>query len=168
MKRLDQELPSSLVETLGGIVKGEVADLQHARHGMKTPPWEFSCDLYDQVKDFFIYKDKGGAIGHISWVYYRNDPNRIIRLGLHEGEIKYSLTLEPYRGKNLYPLTLIQIQKYLRGKGYRRVFICVEERNLPSIRGIEKAGFKTISRLQLIKVMGIQLSKKYYWSEAIG
>lgn len=142
------------------IIKGNPDELEKARQGTQQPPWEFCSDLYDGVKDFFIYKNNG-AIGHISWIYYKNDPNRIIELNDDEGEIKYSLTLPQFRGKGIYPAALIKVQRYLKEHGYKRVYICVEHDNLPSIKGIEKAGFTFITSVNLIKIAGVQLSKKY-------
>ena len=144
----------------GYIRKGVITDLAISRKSMAAPSWEFSCDLYDGVKDHFIYK-KNGAIGHISWIYYKNDPNRIIELRKDEGEVKYSLTLPELRGKGIYPDVLIEVQRYLKGKGYKRLFICTREDNLASVRGIEKAGFTFITKINLIKVMGMQVSKRY-------
>ena len=142
------------------IIKGKPDELEKARKNMEPRPWEVCCDRYDGVKDFFIYRNNG-AIGHISWIYYKNDPNRIIDLGIDEGEIKYSLTLPQFRGKGIYPATLIKVQRYLKEHGYKRVYICVEHDNLPSIKGIEKAGFKFVTSINLIKIAGVQLSKKY-------
>ena len=142
------------------IIKGNPDELEKARKNIAPLPWEFCCDRYDGVKDFFIYRNNG-SIGHISWIYYKNDPNRIIDLGIDEGEIKYSLTLPQFRGKGIYPATLIKVQRYLKEQGYRRVYICAEHDNLPSIKGIEKAGFKFITSINLIKIAGVQLSKKY-------
>lgn len=144
----------------GFIKKGELFELDNLRKTTKTLPWEFSCDLYDSVKDFFIFK-KNGEIGHISWIYYKGVPNRLIKLSENEAEIKYSLTLEPYRGMGLYPMTLVESQKYLKGKGFKRVFICVDKDNIPSIRGIEKAGFNIIGKIKLIKLLGFQLNKRF-------
>ncbi len=142
------------------IIKGNPDELEKARKSMELLPWEFCCDLYDGVEDFFIYR-KNGEIGHISWIYYKDDPNRIIKVHDGEGEIKYSLTLPQFRGKGIYPATLIAIQKYLREHGHRRVYICAKHDNLPSIKGIEKAGFKFVTNINLIKIMGIQVNKKY-------
>ncbi len=142
------------------IIKGNLDDLEPMRKSGQPVPWEFCCDLYDGVKDFFIKKNNG-AIGHISWIYYKGDPNRIIELDSDEGEIKYSLTLPELRGKGFYPATLIRIQRFLREKGYKRVFICAREDNRPSIKGIEKAGFKRVAEVNLVKIMGVQLSKRY-------
>ncbi len=150
----------SYSELVNSIAKGNPDEIEQARQRTQPLPWEFCCDIYDGVKDFFIFRNNG-EIGHISWIYYKNDPNRIIELSNDEGEIKYSLTLPQFRGKGIYPATLLRIQQYLKEHGYKRVFVCVKENNLPSIRGIEKAGFKFISKINLLKIMGIQLNKRY-------
>jgi RimJ/RimL family protein N-acetyltransferase len=160
-KKLDHAVAYSGNQDVDGYVKkGERAELEKSRKNMNTPCWEFSCDLYDGVKDFFIYK-KNGLLGHISWIYYRNDPNRIIDLAADEGEVKYSLTLPEFRGKGIYPATLIEVQRYLKEQGYKRLFICTREDNLPSVKGIEKAGFEFVTKINLIKVLGMQVSKRY-------
>jgi|ERR1700690_3110810 len=163
VKELDSAIRvSSAVESNGHkqIVKGDAGDLEIVRKNMAEIPWEFMCNIYDGVKDFFIYKDDG-LIGHISWVYYRGDPNRIIDLAADEGEIKYSLTLPQFRGQGIYPAVLTRIQRVLLENGCKRAFICVKEDNQPSIRGIEKAGFKFLTRINLLKVLGVQISKRY-------
>ena len=163
VKELDSDISFSSGAQSNGykqIVKGDSGDLEILRRNMTQVPWEFMCNLYDGVKDFFIYKDDG-VIGHISWVYYRGDPNRIIDLAVDEGEIKYALTLPQFRGRGIYPAALIRIQRFLQENGCKRIFICVKEDNRPSIRGIEKAGFKFLTKIDLLKVLGIQLSKRY-------
>lgn len=142
------------------IVQGNAADLENLRKSRRPIPWEFCCDLHDGVTDFFISR-RNGAVGHISWIYYRKDPNRIIDLAWHEAEIKYSLTLPEFRGQDLYPATLTKIREFLRKKGYKRVFICAREDNRSSIRGIEKAGFQYTAKIDFTKIMGVQLSKRY-------
>lgn len=162
VKELDASMNSlGLYSVLdNSIIKGRKDEIEQARKSMQAPAWELCCDLYDGVKDCFIYKNDG-MLGHISWIYYKNDPNRIIDLAVDEGEIKYSLTLPQFRGKGIYPATLIKIQRSLGKNGYRRVYICAKNDNLPSIRGIEKAGFKFITEINVIKIMGIQLNKRY-------
>lgn len=140
--------------------KCELAELEMLRKSMLNPSWELLCDTYDGVKDCFVFKDDNGTIKHISWLYYEGDPNRILRLGPRDVEIKYSLTLPEFRGKGLYTKTLLAIQDYARGAGYRKVFIGVDQQNLPSKKGIEKAGFVLAGRLRLIKFAGIQINRR--------
>ena len=141
------------------IRKGNLLEIGRLRNSQKFAYWEFNCDKYDGVKDFYIsiYNE---SLQHISWIYYRKDPNRILRLGKYDAEIKYCLTLPEYRGRGIYPMILTSIASYLRAKGFRNLFICVEKNNIASIRGIEKAGFQALRTIKLIKLFGIQLSRK--------
>ncbi|MGH8542283.1 MAG: GNAT family N-acetyltransferase [Gammaproteobacteria bacterium] len=152
------------------IVKGELPDLESGRKLSALHSWEFQCDLYDGVRDFFWYKENG-RIGHISWLYYKGDPNRVLRLTEKECEIKYCLTRPELRGKGLYPAALQQIQRYLKKQGYQRCYICVKDDNTPSIRGIEKSGFQPIGSMCLLKAFGVQISRRRttsYLSKAVG
>jgi ribosomal protein S18 acetylase RimI-like enzyme len=140
------------------IAKGEVADLAACRSGEPPIPWECKCDVFDGVTDFFVHRD-GGRIGHISWLYYKDHPNRLLRLSEGECEIKFCLTFPTFRGRGLYPAALSAIQAYLTQQGYQRCFICVKEDNIPSIRGIEKAGFHRLGSLRMLKAFGLQISR---------
>jgi RimJ/RimL family protein N-acetyltransferase len=144
----------------GDIARGNAGDLETLRQRPGPVPWEFCCDRLDGVTDFFVGRSNG-SIGHISWIYYRKDPNRIIDLAPDEAEIKYSLTLPEFRGQGLYPATLGRIREFLRKKGYKRVFICVRADNRSSLRGIEKAGFQRTAKIRLVKIMGVQVSRRY-------
>ena len=154
------EFSTNDLETkMNSVRKGEVADLENAKRCVQIPPWEFLCNEYDGVTDFFI-ATKDDSVQHISWIYYGKDPNRILQLQEGDAEVKYCLTLPEFRGQGLYPLTLWKIAEYLHQKMLRRVFICVHEENESSVRGIEKAGFKRLGKVRLRKVAGIQFSKK--------
>jgi RimJ/RimL family protein N-acetyltransferase len=140
------------------IRKGGAADLQAGRAALDRVPWELQCDIYDGVQDFFVHTD-GAQIAHISWLYYRDDPNRILQLADSECEVKFCLTRPEFRGRGLYPAALTTIQQYLRQRGYKRCFICVKEGNEPSIRGIEKAGFQRVGSTRVRKALGVQVSR---------
>ena len=143
------------------IVKGDLGELIRIREGLQQVPWEFKCDLYDGVKDFFVYRDaERGKLGHISWIYRAQDPNRTLRLGTGECEIMFCLTDPEYRGRGLYPRALKAIQRHLRELGYRRCFICVRDDNASSIRGIEKSGFRLVGKTRFRKIFGVQVSRR--------
>ena len=140
------------------VVKGELRDLEYARKQLERIPWEFMCDVYDGVKEFFVFKDAGnGALGHISWLYYEGDPNQTLRLGARECEVRFCLTLPEYRGRGLYPGALRAIQRYLKQRGFGKCFICVRDDNVSSIRGIEKSGFRLAGRTHLLKIFGFPI-----------
>jgi RimJ/RimL family protein N-acetyltransferase len=143
------------------VVKGNLGDLARARSRLQRVPWEFKCDLYDGVTDFFVHWDaERGTPGHISWIYHEGDPNRTLRLAANECEIMFCLTLPEYRGRGLYPSALIAIQRYLGAQGYRRCFICVRDDNVSSIRGIEKSGFTLVGSTRFRKLFGFQVSRR--------
>ncbi len=146
------------------IAKGTFTDLEHARNQLKPVPWEFQCDLFDNVCDYFVAKDSTG-VKCICWIYYSSDHNRILKLGPNDAEIKFCLTLPEARGQGLYPVVINAIKAYLSEKGLLRVYMCVHKENKPSIRGIEKAGFVCVGSLKLRKVLGVQISKRYVAAE---
>lgn len=147
-----------------GVRKGDSVELERLIDHCRPVPWEFQCHHYDRVKDFFIAYD-GDGIQHISWIYYNGNPNRILCLGHQDAEIKYSLTLPPFRGKGLYPRVLTAIVRFLGQQGFRRAFICVDKGNAPSIKGIKKAGFGYVGEVRLRKLMGFQISRRVNTSE---
>jgi RimJ/RimL family protein N-acetyltransferase len=140
------------------IVKGQLPDLELERRERRPVPWELQCDVYDGVRDFFVYIE-AGRVGHVSWLYYKNDPNRILQLDEGECEVKFCLTFPEFRGQGLYAAALRVIQVYLKERGLHRCFICVKSDNIASIRGIEKAGFRRVGATRLRKVLGLQVSK---------
>jgi len=153
------DLPSPGVA--GAFCKGDLQELEATWSRMNHPPWEFMCSVYDNVTDCFVFKTTDGQIAHISWIYYKADPNRIIDLRENEAEIKYSLTLPEYRGQGLYSSALAHIQHFLMTKGYGRVYICSYLHNLPSIAGITKAGFEYVTGLKFIRILGLRCKRRY-------
>lgn len=143
------------------IRRGSVEDLARNSSRFDPPPWEFQCHIYDRVKEFYVAVSERREIEHISWVYYTDDPNRFISLRSGEAEIKYCLTLPECRGRGLYPRVLKTIASQLLRQGVRRVFICVNADNHASIRGVMKAGFVRVDRVRVVKVFGIQVSKRW-------
>lgn len=144
--------------------KGEVSELDRLKMEMKAVPWEFSCHEYDGVKDFFVGCD-GSKIVSIVWVYYKDDPNRLLKLGSRDVEVKYGLTLPEYRGRGLLPRILRAQAGYLKERGIRCMYACIHEQNRASIRGTMKAGFKLVGRCRLVKLFGVHVSRRFVTSE---
>ena len=65
-----------------------------------------------------------------------------------------AFTLEPWRGKNLYPSVLQRALEYGRDLKLDRSTIFVEAKNTPSIRGVTKAGFTLFQKLLLKTILG--------------
>ena len=157
---LDGTIDKYPIDGCYNIKKASLQELKELSFTPEPISWEFCCHEFDGVDHCFI-AHKNGDICHVSWIYFKGDQNRIIDLGEKEAEIKYCLTLPPYRGKGIYPKVLTEICDYLKYKGLDRVFIAVDKNNVPSIKGIRKAGFKPITKIKLLKIMGIQLNKRF-------
>ena len=144
--------------------KGEISELDSLKMEMESVPWEFSCHEYDGVTDFFVGCD-GSRIVSIVWICYKDDPNRLLKLGSRDAELKYGLTLPEYRGRGLLPRILRAQARFLRERGIRRMYACIHEQNRSSIRGTMKAGFKLAGKCRLLKLFGVQVSKRFVTSK---
>ena len=65
-----------------------------------------------------------------------------------------AFTLEPWRGRNLYPAVLQRALEFGGILDLKRSTIFVEAKNTPSIRGVTKAGFNLFQKLLLTTVLG--------------
>ena len=150
------------VDSVDGVVirKGKIEDFDRVSDKLDFVPWEFSCHKFDGVKDFFVAIDNNW-IQSITWIYYKDDHNRILSLGENDVLLLYSLTLPQFRGHGLYPKILKASAAYLINNGYKRIFGLVEINNSSSIRGLEKAGYKIVGKTHLRKFFGIQISSRF-------
>lgn len=160
MRSLDGTIGVYPVDRPYNVEKASLQELKALSCTPKPIPWEFCCHEFDGVDHCFIVR-KNGNICHVSWIYFKGDPNRIIDLQETEAEIKYCLTLTKYRGNGIYPRVLTEISRYLQYRGFERVFMAVHKKNIPSIKGIKKAGFKKVATMRLVKALGFQLSNKF-------
>ena len=111
-----------------------------------------------------------GVLAHESWL--RRDVLLPRRFGFSPTTpvIGDSQTLEPYRGRGLYRRVLQHIvqtmfqviDKQPRSSSYpsHEVYILVSPANVPSIRGIEAAGFQRLARLQGWRIGGLIWRKR--------
>lgn len=68
------------------------------------------------------------------------------------------LTDSNYRGMGIYPKTIQYIATSYSSD--KHVFILVSNDNIPSIKGIEKAGFQFLVRLKGFRFLGFYLKKE--------
>jgi hypothetical protein len=91
-----------------------------------------------------LYVD--GELAHISWLVNAADdernPIRNVKLRPGEVEIGPCSTFPAYRGRSLYAFVIQTLCKVAADRGVERVFMITSSRNIPSQRGIEKAGLE--------------------------
>ncbi|MBE6941078.1 MAG: GNAT family N-acetyltransferase [Ruminococcaceae bacterium] len=100
--------------------------------------------------------DKDGSVMHTSYVVPRCMKFPFLRKG--DLEIGPCATLPEYRGRGIYPAVLRHICKTFANED-TVFYMIVNDQNIPSIRGIEKAGFElcgTVKRSRFLKIYNRQ------------
>lgn len=98
-----------------------------------------------------------GRLAHFSWAQ-RSGVHEIAGTGRYrkivDGDVWiYSArTAEWAKGRSVYPAVLRYIMRDSAAMGCHRAWIYVAEENVPSIRGIEKAGFIRVGRLRTLLI----------------
>ncbi|TDQ19615.1 hypothetical protein DFQ04_1439 [Algoriphagus boseongensis] len=120
------------------------------------PPVVNGIDLKEEGNEF-IFQENGLLI-HRSRVFYKSNFLSNFNFSGPLITIGDCFTDDRYRGKGIYP----QVLKYLGSKfsPERQVFILVAPENLSSIKGIEKAGFIFLGRLQGLRILIFYFFKK--------
>lgn len=108
--------------------------------------------------DVGYYAYLNGKCCHRSWVqkgpkWVAINPFVQMKLEKNEGFVHYCETAPWARGKGVYPAVLRRIAE--DHKDLDNLFICVDSENTPSIRGVEKAGFKERERVKVNMIMKI-------------
>jgi|GEM_PF-608692 len=88
-----------------------------------------------------------GLFVHHSFLYKKK---RVLKVINRKGPIIGDcVTAIDFRGKSIYPFVLNYIVKdYFSNKKNKEIFVLVANKNLNSIRGIEKSGFKLHSKIK--------------------
>ncbi len=107
-------------------------------------------------KGYFAYID--GKCIHRSWVKSNSQvvtPHRLSPYQLKDNEIfiHYCETAQEARGKGVYPAVLTKICEDNKDKD---ILISVDEKNIPSVKGIEKVGFEKIKKIKVLVVLGFK------------
>jgi GNAT superfamily N-acetyltransferase len=87
-----------------------------------------------------------GQIVHYSWVTTGVPRYGCVVIGSGVAYIGPCFTLPQARGLGIYPHVLTVILRSLQQEGFLKALIQAHKDNLPSIRGIEKAGFVRVVR----------------------
>ena len=110
------------------------------------------------------------SFGRLRKIIILNNENRMIHTSLLLGkcfkfpflsktsaEIGPCFTDEDFRGRGIYPMALKYI---LNNCGYQEYYMIVSEKNISSIKGIEKAGFQRCGFIRKSKLL-----KRYHREE---
>ncbi len=103
----------------------------------------------------------GDRIAAYGWVSYREEYvgefNVRVRLLPGEAYIWDCLTAPEYRQKGLYSALLVFILQELQSEGLCRAWIGADLDNVPSQRGIERAGFRRVADMVLERVLALRM-----------
>jgi hypothetical protein len=97
-----------------------------------------------------------GGLANLAWVT-RNHLELEEGLSLEEPDsvgIFDCLTFPQYRSRGFYTESLIQLAQEARMEGLARAVIAVDPGNMPSIKGIERAGFEPVFQLSRERRLG--------------
>lgn len=118
-----------------------------------------------------------GKISSYMWVQYGvkhlDELYWVLNLNPHQAWFYNAVTLKHARGRGYYPNLYFHMAKVLRLAGFNELLIDVNERNRPSIRGLEKVGFKQVAKVQMKKRLSkfrykITVFDKQAWRELSG
>jgi RimJ/RimL family protein N-acetyltransferase len=102
--------------------------------------------------DEFFGVQQGEYTASFGWVTYRERAIHGVRLKDTPGRVflYHFHTLAAYRGRRLYPGLLVVIRQHLGREGVAEFIIDVDARNEASIRGVGRAGFTAVGRLDFL------------------
>ncbi|MGB2805667.1 MAG: hypothetical protein WBD64_12325 [Candidatus Zixiibacteriota bacterium] len=127
----------------------------------------FQPERYVKVfEEFLSSGDRGyfaylnGRCVHRSWVKHAPQivhlhPCLPMRLKEDEAFIHYCETAPEARRNNIYPYVLTKIVDDFKDR--KKIFVSVNAKNVASMKGVEKAGFREARRWKLLVVLGIRI-----------
>lgn len=164
-KLLRRLLPARLDEFLYEIsaeeaLKWENPDLEVRHHTIQNPTGVPSLDRrLSRLKECYIVTAEG-QMAHLSWLHWSV---RLPRQCGFDGSVPVigdCYTSEQFRGKSIYPRVLRYIARDVASRAGTSVYVLVSPANLPSVRGLEKAGFRRLGRLRGTRFAGLLLGRK--------
>ncbi|MCX5633506.1 MAG: hypothetical protein NTW93_07530 [Phycisphaerae bacterium] len=121
---------------------------------------------------FAIIDDKGIATYFWAQFGFRYIDRLHLTFNLKSNQVWFynAVTVKRARGKGNYPNIIRYMSQTLASEGFDGFFIDVEEKNLASIRGMEKAGCKRIAKIQMKKLFSkirynVTLFDKTAWKQ---
>jgi len=129
------------------IREGSLDELERIREATPGLPREFYVDRTHGGRHFFIAYVNGKA-AHIHWIFARGDYSRFFRIDSPATvEVNYISTVPGFEGRRLQAKVLNFACRELHRAGYQRIVSAVSIGNVPSIKGMERAGLREIRRV---------------------
>lgn len=100
--------------------------------------------------DRLLIAETDGTIRSFAWLHFPS--RRDARSRTRTAHVYKCFTAPESRGLGLYPATLTFALHWLAETGVSEVTIDVDEDNVASIRGIEKAGFELLGRFWFVRL----------------
>ena len=104
--------------------------------------------------------DMNGEIAHYKWVAldeaYVSELNRNIHCNYNSAYIYSSYTVPKFRGFGLDPKVTMRVFDYLHEKGIEKVYILVQFNNIPSLRVMQKVGYRKMGEVRFVQVFGFR------------
>lgn len=129
------------------------------RHALLHAREDFAAASYWEVvqpdAECYVGLD-GYRIVSVHWMSSTEEPNHLVKLGRGDFVIGPCVTASSHRGRGIYPAMIRALCAERYRMGQRRAYMVVGEKNVASIRGIEKAGFHCIGRADIQRVAGLQ------------
>ena len=90
-----------------------------------------------------------GELAHISWMitHERDSRGSFLSLKSGEAEITHCVTLPQFRGLGIYPYAIRKLCQLAAAKGIKKVFMITNVSNIPSQRGILRAGLALTGKI---------------------
>ena len=117
---------------------------------------------FDRGEKCFVALENGKAVSYI-WgargAVGVEEIDQAVKPEAKEIYLYDAFTLEPWRGRNLYPSVLRRALEYGEKLGLTRSLIFVEAKNTPSRRGVDKAGFIQFQTLYFSRLLVFSRSR---------
>ncbi len=125
----------------------------------EDPAFEVRHEAAGRAKESYVVAI-GGETAHRSWLHWSVRLPRRFGFDGSAPVIGDCFTPERFRGRSIYPQVLRYIARDVARRASAPVYILVSPANLASIRGIEKAGFRRLARLQGTRIAGLLFGKR--------
>ncbi|WP_026944772.1 hypothetical protein [Algoriphagus marincola] len=150
MKILKKIKPHKVDLLVFGLEKGD------SNYSPTVKELEFQLS-FDSKNHSYKIKEHGEII-HRSNIYFNSHLLRAFDFDQPMITIGDCVTIDAYKGQGIYPWVITEIVKEHLLKSH--IYMLVSPQNIPSIKGIQKAGLRKLARIRCLKIGPVYLGKK--------